>query len=95
MTYKEMVKKINTYNEIAEMIGNEKAELRVQFDGYGYSEKVEDAKSFRKLITENYIDCCAKAILNYSEYEFNKQAELSCTDSCGTEFTVKIEFWAE
>lgn len=93
MKIKEMIKKIDTFNEIAEMIGNEKAELRCTI-GYGFSFIVSNEKSFKKQIREEYIPEMAKAILDCAEYEFNKDVVIELTDVWGDVLTEKVRFWA-
>ena len=93
MKIKEMIKKIDTFNEVAEMIGNEKAELRCRI-GFGFSIPVTDEKSFKKQIKEEYIPIMAKAILDFVGYEFNEEVEINVTDAWGCVLKEKVEFWA-
>lgn len=79
MTIKEMCKKVETYNEVANIAGVDKIELRFS-KGYGMSEPVKDYKSFKKYIKDEYIDCFADAILNCSEWEMDEDREIEATD---------------
>ncbi len=94
MKIADMIKKIETYNEVADMIGNPKAELRAVF-GYGRSIKVETLKSFRKFIRDEYIKVVADAILACEEYEFGKEIEIKVVDIFGDELLQEVEFYAE
>ena len=93
MKIKEMTKKIATFNEVAEMIGAEKAELRCSI-GFGFSVDATYEKSFKKHIKNEYVDVMAKAILDYSDYEFGKEVEISVTDVFGDVLTERVIFWA-
>lgn len=92
MTYKELIKKIDTYNEIAELIGADKMEIRVNI-GFSVSEKVKDSKSFAKFIKDEYIDEVADAILRCSDYTFDNTVDLSVVDRFGDTLNEKIEFY--
>lgn len=72
MTIKEMLKKIENYNEMAEIVGGEKLELRMVFE-YGLSDEVKSYKEFSKYIRDEFIDEIAKPILEYKGYEFHKE----------------------
>ena len=90
MTIKEMIKKIDNYNEVADAIGGMKMELRFT-EGYSLSRKVNDYKSFKKYLKAIYINEAVTAIINYNEYEFNKQIELNFT-SYNDELKESVEF---
>ena len=79
MTIKEMLKKVEAYNEVAEIAGTDKIELRFSC-GYACSEKVKDMKSFRKYIKDEYIDCFAEAILNKTDWAFDEDREIAVVD---------------
>lgn len=96
MTINEMLKKVDTYNEMSEMLGvrfNQKVQL-VMIDSTIISETytATDMKSFRKAVKETYIDRCAKAILEYKDYEFNTPVTLETIDAFGCKQTMQIEF---
>ena len=93
MTIKEMLKKVDGYNEVAEMIGTEKAELRVVYDGYGLSDVVADYKSFAKFIRETYIKEIADAVLKCDKYELNKEMQFTVDGIFGDVIHSEIEFF--
>jgi wyosine [tRNA(Phe)-imidazoG37] synthetase (radical SAM superfamily) len=94
MKIAEMIKKIEAYNETAELIDTEKVELMfyVRFGAYG---KVGSMKEFRKFIRQQYIDEMADAILNYDGYAFKTLARIETTDRMGDDIHEEIEFYAE
>ena len=98
MTINEMLKKVDTYNEMSEMLGvrfGRKVELTMYdttMSPITYHYTAEDVKSFRKLIKSEYIDRCAKAILEYKDYEFNTPVTLETIDAFGSKQTMLVEF---
>ena len=82
MKIKEMLKKVETYNEVAEVLGNRKAVLNF-VDSVGdsilVSTEVTDYKEFAKYIRDTYITDVAKSILNL-EYEFGETRLVSWLD---------------
>ena len=94
MKIAEMIKKIEAYNETAELIDTEKVELMfyVRFGAYG---KVGSMKEFRKFIRQQYIDEMADAILNYDGYAFKTLARIETTDRMGDDIHEEIEFYTE
>ena len=93
MTIKEMLKKIEAYNEVAEMLGTERAELRFVIDGWMLSEKVEDYKSFVKYVRHELIDEIASLILKCNEYEFHKVQKFEIEGYFGGIIRNSIEFF--
>ena len=89
-----MIKKINTFNEVAELIGNRKAELKVKI-GFSSSVLVEDVKSFKKYIKSEYIDCIADAILSCDTFNFDTATEISVINVFGDTLTETVEFFIE
>lgn len=81
MTLKEMFKKINTYNEIAEAIGTRKQIIEISerprdINVTMFSFKGTDFKAFKKALTDEYIEESVNLILNYDGYEFDRDVEL-------------------
>lgn len=93
MTIKEMLKKVETYNEVAEMLGTEKAELRFVIDGWMLSEKVEDYKSFAKYVRHELIDEIADSVLKCNEYEFHKEQKFEIAGYFGGIIRTTVEFF--
>ena len=82
MTLKEMFKKINTYNEIAEAIGTEKQVIQISYSPKDcpsinlFSVKGADFKATKKAIVFELIEEFANLILNYDGYELDRDVEL-------------------
>jgi len=77
MTMKEMFKKVETYNEIAELMGTDKAKISFYdlpcFGGIHFS----NYKEFSKYIRQEYIKEIADAILKHDGWEIDKEIEIS------------------
>ena len=96
MTIKEMLKKVEAHNEVAELVGNHKAVLVME--DKSFRAEVKSLKSFQKLvklIKDEYIDEMAEAILNCKKYEFNKTLFVTCKGRFGDLFMVGVEFYLE
>lgn len=91
MKIAEMIKKIDTYNEIAEMIHQPKMQLRF-YVRFGLSVEVGSMKDFRKYIRNEYIPEMADAILAYDGYNFDEDATIRCTDKFGDDLHEEITF---
>lgn len=81
MTIKEMIKKVETYNEVARTIG--RRELKLTMYNYlfigsscGTHIDVTDFKALKKWIKEEQIEETAEAILN-ADYEFETRKDFS------------------
>ncbi len=88
MTVKELIKKMDSYNEIARLVDAPEMEIRFK-DGI-FSSTVKDSKSFAKFVRETYIKCVADDILN-GDYEFGKGTVITSGDGHNT-FTRTVEF---
>ena len=91
MKIAEMIQKISTYNEIAEMIRQPKMELRF-YVRFGLAIPVYDLKSFRRYVRKEYIPCMADAILAYDGYSFDEEVTICCTDKFGDDLHEEITF---
>ena len=91
MKIAEMIRKIDTYNEIAEMIHQPKMELRF-YVRFGLSVPVRSMKDFRRYVRDEYISCMADAILAYDGYSFDEEAIVQCTDKFGDDLHEEITF---
>lgn len=84
MTLKEMLNKLNTYNEIAALTGNhQKLGLGIAIEDPDDSAYFTDYEALKKWLEENYIKPAATAILKNDGYEFN------WTKATQIEYTVK------
>jgi len=89
MTIKEMFKKVETYNEVAELMRETKAKIYFASGNYHYSgESFTDYNSFRKWIKKEYIKEVAEIILKDDSWEFDGERELTWTDFFGAEHTM-------
>ncbi len=99
MTINEMLKKVEAYNEMSEIIGvrfHSKVQLCMIDTSLPCSESyfAEDSKSFRKTIKDTYIDETAQQILSYKDYAFNTPVSFTRIDKFGSEWNTTIEFTA-
>ena len=74
MKLREMMKKIEAHNEIANIMGDDKAGLKPDDGVCRTSYQSWDA--LKRFINEEYIEPLAKAILQYDGFEFNKPATI-------------------
>ena len=76
MTMKELFKKVETYNEIAEMMGTDKAKLVLTDidDKFGYA-KVEGSfktyKEFTKFVKDEYFKDVAENLIKSKDWEMD------------------------
>ena len=79
MKIKEAFKKLDTYNELAEMMNGDK--MHVYFaettSGIGFGESFNSFADFRKYIRNEYCKEIADRILNDEGWELNEENELS------------------
>lgn len=92
MTIKEMIKKVEAYNEVANVMGTEKAVLKFEY-GFGWGKEVEDLASFKKYMKDEFIKEMVDAIMNFKEYEFDKDFEISFEDRFGKSYAEEISFY--
>ncbi len=90
MTIKEMFKKIETYNEIAEMVKTEKLRIYVNI-GHFHSIGFSDFNSFKKYIRNEYIREVEEAILKYDGYAFEVEHKFNITMWDGYKITETVE----
>lgn len=89
MTIKEMFKKVEAYNEVAEIIGNNKVEIHFT-EGF-QTIRAESLKEFRKQITKIYAGFAAEPILkgDYKLYETNT---ITVEDDFGYVMDMNLEY---
>lgn len=82
MTLKKLFDKVDTYNEVAELMMARKA--RIYFsDSYFSGKHFNDYNSLRKHINEEYIKELADMILKADTWEFDKEVRFEWTDFFG------------
>lgn len=87
MKIKEMLKKVDAYNEVANMIRTERAKLvlNIEYDSF----EVKDVKSFSKEIRDTFIKPMAEAILN-GDYKFDEEVLILFDDRWGYKFEERV-----
>lgn len=89
MKIKEMIKKVEAYNEIAEITGGQKMVLH--FYEMTTTEKATEYKQISKFIRETYIKIVADAILD-GEYDFETDKVITVTGADGYVHTLTVGF---
>ena len=90
MKIKDMIKKIDTYNEIADIVVAPKMELHFKDKlGCGGYQIVRNYRQFSRFIRNEYIDIVANAILN-GEYEFEKVSIFTVEDNIDVAVSFEI-----
>lgn len=82
MTLREMFKKVETYNEIANLMHTDKAVIEFS-EGIVTHEKFDSYKEMSKFIKREYIKEVADKILK-ADWELDGEIEFSWTDAFGT-----------
>lgn len=97
MTIKEMIKKVNTYNNLSEEFGDRRRIVLKSCIGLGSRVivRVNSWMEFRDYIKSEYIDVVAKMILACDQYSFTGKTEVTAVDSWGYKFVEEVEFWTE
>ena len=81
MTLKDMIEKIENYNEIARVTRQNQMELTI--GEYHFQERFSNAEEMVKRINDTYIDEAAKAILEYPYFEFEREHKIPWIDFFG------------
>lgn len=89
MTIKELFKKVETYNEIAELLGNRSA--KIYFYIFPYDESFSTYKAFSKYIRTEYLKEMADEILKYDGFKAGETATIKCISRFGDELELEIE----
>lgn len=86
MTLKELFKKVEAYNEIADLMNSRKAKINfyVREQGICFGEVFDSYESLRRHVRKEYIKELADVVLKSSEYEMDKEIEVTYTDYFGT-----------
>lgn len=90
MTMKEMFKKVETYNEIADMMCSRKANICFS-DNTFTAECFEDYNSFRKFIKREYTAEVADKILKANSWEIDGKMTIEWVDCFGTTQVINCE----
>ena len=96
MTLKEIFKKVETYNEIAELMLSQKARVHYYDCSCFSGEHFTDYKSLAKYIKREYFKDCADMILKADDYEIDGRKEINWIDYFGDEhkFEIVVELTA-
>lgn len=89
MTLKDMAKKVETYNELAEVMGTDKIELNIT-EGY-FHNSFTNWKDLQKFIKAEYVKEAAQAILKADGYEMDGELGVGFTRWDGTAGFLVIE----
>ena len=80
MTLRDLIKKVNNYNEIAEIIGEEKKALALNYYSkdcscrlWGF--KTTSYSELRHEIINYFVDDYAKELITFDNYEFDRDSE--------------------
>ena len=77
MTLKEMFKKIEGYNQIAEIMGTDK--IYLGFNINASDERFTNLKDLKKWVNEEFIEELASVVLNFDQYEFDTDRAMEFT----------------
>lgn len=71
-----MIKKINTYNELAKQFGESEKQLYMH---HGFTSRFEFStyKELKAFINEEYVEEFGKAILECNEWDFDKSVQIT------------------
>ena len=84
MKMKDMFKKVETYNEIAEIMLTQKA--KIIFGEKWYHEEFKNYDDFKKYVRHEYIKEVADKILNSEDWEIDGTLEIPWSDGTSTYF---------
>ena len=84
MTLKEMLKKIETYNEVATVLGYKRQVLEINdflidCTCRMFTCRVSNYKELKKALSDNYTDTFVEALLKYEYFEMDKDVKLGNT----------------
>lgn len=81
MTLRELFVKIKAYNEVAEIIGEDK--MAIEISEYAenstcrlWSKECTEYKEMRRAILNTYVDYMAKALITFDGFEFDRDFEI-------------------
>lgn len=91
MTVREIFKKVDAYNEVAEIMGTDKAIVKVAGFSFSCLDEFENFKDFRAYLKREIIDTLANAVLACDEFENDKPVTITYTDIFGDAYSTNIE----
>ena len=74
MKIRDIFKKVEVYNEVAELMYSAKAEIKFGEDWH--SERFDNYEDFRKYVRKEYITEVADKILKFEEWEIDSEKEI-------------------
>lgn len=83
MTLKKLFDKVDTYNEIADLMRTQRASIYFTDGNYCFGEQFSNYTEFRKYIKKEYIKEVADLILKSEDWEFDKQVKITWKDVFG------------
>lgn len=92
MTLREIFKKVQTYNEVAELMYSQPAAVHFYDRGCFSGEKFSDYKSLSKYIRKTYFKEPADIILNCADYTIDEGKTFTWVDAFGDEITIDVIF---
>lgn len=88
MTMKEVFKKVESYNELADLMYARKAQVYFSRPGGLFGDSFSTYKEFQKYINDEYVEPLAEMILKSDEWNFDENAVVfDWTDSFGDCYT--------
>ena len=90
MTIKEMFRKIETYNDIAKLVGTDQIKITITVDTF-YIESFQYFADFRKWLKKEWISEMGEAFLKYADFEFNAEHLIEYEDIFGDELLNHVE----
>lgn len=90
MTLKEIFKKVETYNEVAELMLSQKARVHFWDRDCFSGDHFTDYKSLAKYVRREYFKPAADEILSAADYEIDGEKVVTWVDSFGSRYTFTI-----
>ena len=90
MTVKEMFKKIENYNEVADLMRTNKEKIELSYEKY-FAESFTNYQEFRKYVKREFINPIPEKILNDTDFNFDETRHFVLTDLFGYTFDFTIE----
>ena len=90
MKIKDIFKKVETYNEVASMIGSDTIAINVAV-GFGFGYRFPDYRTFKVYVNGEFIPEMAKAILEYDGFSIGETAVIECVSRFGDNLSETVE----
>lgn len=88
MTMKELFKKVETYNEVADLMNTRKAKIKFYDYDIHSGESFETYDEFRSWVREQFIKEEAEVILKSNSWQFDEELTIEYTDFFGTQTNI-------